>query len=228
MHIVNHPRCKDNIQDESSARLPVACQADARGQWNVSYWKPSAVELESLITGGGVELRIKAVAEHHPVVSVATWPAIGPELIDGDPFMQRTTGYRCFGCCAKEGQPHVEHCINLMKAIQFSRSNLTRDSDSCEPIEVPPLSYPPDLAAVLQSALTFMELRTGPLVEIFRAAGHEIAVQRTAEEAFLLSRIMRAVLIHGDKWARVFAAQLRVAQDAAIEMHEAAEHRKSA
>jgi hypothetical protein len=228
MHIVHHPRCKDDIQDESRARLPVMRQTDAHGQWIVSFWKPSAVELESLITGGGVELHINALAHQHPVVSVATWPAIGPELIDGDPFMPRTTGYRCFGCCAKEGQAHAEHCINLVSAIQFARSKLTQGSDSCEPIEGPPLSYPLDLTAVLQSALAFMELRTGPMVEIFRAAGYKIAAQRAAEEAFILARIMRAVLTHGDKWARVFAAQLRVAQDAAIEKHEAAEHQKSA
>jgi hypothetical protein len=228
MHIVHHPRCKDDIQDESRATLPVMRQTDAHGQWIVSFWKPSAEELESLVTGGGIELHIKALAHQHPVVSVATWPAIGPELIDGDPFMQRCTGYRCFGCCAKEGQPHAEHCINLVSAIQFARSNLTRGSDSCEPFEDSPLSYPPDLAAVLQSALSFMELHTGPMVEIFRAAGYKIAAQRTAEEAFILARVMRAVLTHGDKWARVFAAQLRVAQDAAIEKHEAAEHRKSA
>lgn len=194
----------------------------------VSFWKPSAIELESLINGGGVELQIRALAHQHPVVSVATWPAIGPELIDGDAFMQRSTGYRCFGCCAKEGQVHAEHCINLVSAIQFARSQLNQGSDSCEPIEGSPLNYPPDLTAVLQSALTFMELNTGPMVEIFRAAGHKIAEQRAAEEAFIFGRMMRAVLNHGDKWARVFAAQLRVAQDAAIERHEAAEHQESA
>lgn len=194
----------------------------------MSFWKPSAEELESLITGGGVELHIKALTHQHPVVSVGTWPAVGPEIIDGDPFMQRATGYRCYGCCAKEGQPHADQCISLVSAIEFARSNLTRALDSCEPVEGLPLSYPPDLAAVLQSALSFMEHRTGPMVQIFRAAGYKIAAQRTAEEAFILSRMMRAVLTHGDKWARVFAAQLRVAQDAAIKKHEAAEHRKSA
>jgi hypothetical protein len=227
MHIVHHPRCKDDIQDESRARLPALRQTDAHGQWIVSFWKPSAEELESLITGGGVELHIKASAHQHPVVSVATWPAIGPEFIDGDPFMQRATGYRCFECCAKAGQPHAAHCLALVSAIQFARSKLSQGSDSCQPIEGPSLSYPPTLTAELQSALAFMD-RTGPMAEIFRAAGHKIPAQRAAEEAFILDRMMRAMLTHGDKWARVFAAQLRVAQDAAIEKHEAAAHQKSA
>ena len=227
MHIVHHPRCKDDIQDESRAKLPVLREADAHGQWIVSFWKPSAEELESIITGGGVALRIKALAQQHPVVSVATWPAIGPELIGGDPFMQRTTGYRCFECCAKEGQPHAEHCVDLVSAIQFAQSKLTQGSGSCEPTEDPPLSDLPTLTAVMQSALASMDLSTGPMVEIFRAAGYKIAAQRAAEEAFILDRMTRAVLTHGDKWARVFAAQLRVAQDVAIGRQEAAEHQKS-
>jgi hypothetical protein len=66
------------------------------------------------------------------------------------------------------------------------------------------------------------------MVKIFRAAGYKIAAQCAAEEAFILDRMMRAVLSHGDKWARVFTAQLRVAQDVAIEKHEGAEHQKSA
>jgi hypothetical protein len=36
------------------------------------------------------------------------------------------------------------------------------------------------------------------------------------------------VLDHGDRWAQVFNAQLRVAQDIAIEKHEAGEHKQSA
>jgi hypothetical protein len=218
----------DYIQVESCARLPMMHQTDAHGQGIVSFWKPSAEELESLITGGGVALRIRALGHQHPLVSMGTWPAIGPELIDGDPMMQRSTGYRCFGCCATKGQPHAEHCRDLVSAIQFAQSKLTQGSDSCEPTEGPPLSYPATLTAVLQSALASMDLHTGPMVEIYRAAGYTIAAQCAAEEAFILDRMMRAVLTHGDKWARLFTAQLRVAQDVAIEKHEAAEHQKSA
>ena len=227
MHIVHHPRCTDDIHDESRAGLPVMRQTDAHGEWLVSFWKPSAEELESLVTGGGVELHINAVTQQHPVVSVATWPAIGPELIGGDPFMQRTTGYRCFECCAKEGQPHAEHCLALVSAIQFARTRLSLGLGSCESTEGPPLSYPPTLSAVLQSALASMDLRTGPMVEIFRAAGYKIAAQCSAEEAFILDRVMRSVQTHGDKWAQVFTAHLRVAQDVAIEKHEAAEQQKT-
>jgi hypothetical protein len=224
MHIVHHPRCTDNIQDESRAKLPVLRQTDAYGQWIVSFWKPSGVELQSLITGGGVELHIKALVNQHPVVSVATWPAIGPELIDGDPFMQRSTGYRCYACCAKEGQPHAEHCLDLVSAIQFAQSKLTQNSDSREPNDGRPSGYPITLNAVLQSTLAFMDLCTGPTVKTFRAAGYEIAEHCGAEDAFILDRLMRTVLNHGDEWAKVFNAQLRIAQDIAIEKHEAAEH----
>lgn len=130
MHIVHHPLCTstvhapDDIQDESRARLPVMRQTDSHGHWITSFWKPTAEELESLITGGGVALHIRASAHQHPLVSVAAWPAIGPELIDGDPFMQRSTGYRCAACCAKAGQPHAEHCRDLLSAIQFAQSRL--------------------------------------------------------------------------------------------------------
>ncbi|MCE3604662.1 hypothetical protein LXA47_13735 [Massilia sp. P8910] len=203
-------------------------ETDAHGQWIVSFWKPSAAELESLITGGGVALYTRAVGSQHPLVSMGTWPAIGPELIDGDPFMQRSTGYRCYECCAKQGQPHAAHCVVLASAIQFAQSKPTQGSDSCEPVKGPPLSYPPTLTAVLQTALACMDLRTGPMVEIFRAAGYKIAAQCAAEEAFILDRMMRAVLTHGDKWARAFTAQLRVAQDVAIEKHFATEYQKSA
>ena len=212
MHIVHHPLCTST--------------AYAADDIQVSFWKPSAEELESLITGGGVALQIRALTHQNPLVSVATWPAVGPELIDGDPVMQRSTGYRCFECCAKEGQPHAEHCRDLVNAIQFAQSKMTQGSDSCEPSEGPPLSYPHTLTAVLQSELAFTDLRTESMVEIFRAVGYKIAAQCAAEEAFILDRVMRTVQTHGDKWARVFAAQLRVAQDVAIEKHEAAEHQK--
>ncbi|NHZ80142.1 hypothetical protein F2P44_12765 [Massilia sp. CCM 8695] len=234
MHIVHHPLCTstinapDDIQVERRARLPVMHQTDAHGQRVVSFWKPSAEELESLITGGGVALQIRPLGHEHPHVSMGTWAAIGPELIDGDPLMQRSTGYRCYECCARQGQPHAAHCVVLASAIQFAQSKPTQGSDSCEPAEGPPLSSPPTLTAVLQTALACMDLRTAPMAEIFRAAGYKIAAQCAAEEAFILDRMMRAVLTHGDKWARVFTAQLRVAQDVAIEKHFATEHQKSA
>jgi hypothetical protein len=207
MHIVHHPLCSNTVH--------------ASDDIQVSFWKPSPQELESLITGGGVELQIRALGHQHPIVSVATWPAIGPDLVDGDPFMQRTTGYRCFQCCAKEGVPHDEHCINVMRAIKFAHSNRKPVPDSCEP-EGPPLSNAPTVSAVLKAMFAFKDLPTGPMAAIFRAAGYKIAERWAAEEAFILDRMIRAVLTHGDEWARVFAGQLRVAQDAAIEKHEAA------
>ncbi len=228
MHIVHHPLCTstlavpDQTQEESRSKLPVMHQVDAHGQSIVSFWKPSAEELESLITGGGIALHIRALAHQHPAVSVATWPAIGPELIDGDPFMQRSTGYHCYECCAKEGQPHAEHCVELVSAIQHAQSELTPGSDPCEPNQGPPVSYPPTLTAVLQPMLELMDLRLGPMAKTFRAAGYKIAAQSAAEDAFIFDRMLRAVLTHGDKWDRVFTAQLRVAQDVAIEKHEAA------
>jgi hypothetical protein len=84
------------------------------------------------------------------------------------------------------------------------------------------------VAAVLESGLAVMDLRIGPMATIFRAAGYKIAAQCAAEEAFILDRMMRTVLTHGDKWAPVFAAELRVAQDVVIEKHEATLRQKSA
>lgn len=107
--------------------------------------------------------------------------------------MQRTTGYRCFECCAKEGQPHAEHCLALVTAIQLARAKLSQGTETSESAENPQLSYPPTVTAVLQSALAFMDLRTGPMVEVFRAAGDRITAQRAAEDAFILDRMMRAV-----------------------------------
>jgi hypothetical protein len=80
----------------------------------------------------------------------------------------------------------------------------------------------------MESALPFMDFRTGPLAAIYRAAGYNIPRHCAAEDAFILDRMMRAVLTHGDNWAECFHAQLRVAQDVAIGKHEAATLKKTA
>lgn len=227
MHIVNHPLCTNtiyapaDIRDESRTQLPVMLQGDPHGRWITSFWLPSADELESLIKGGGVALHIKALAQHHPLVSVATWPVISPELVDDNPFIKSLASDPCSDCSANEGEPHTEQCSLLVNAIQFAQTKVTQDY-SCGSTGQPLLSYPPTLSAVLLSPLTSLGLRTGAMVKMFRAAGFRVATQCAAEEAFILNRIIRAVLYHGDKWVGVFIEQLRVAQDIAIEKHEAA------
>jgi hypothetical protein len=231
MHIVNHPLCTNtiyapaDIRDDSRAQLPVMLQTDPHGRWITSFWQPSADELESIINGGGVALHIKALAHQHPFVSVATWPAIGPVLIDGDSFIKSYASDPCSDCSANEGQPHTEQCSFLASAIQFAQSKLTQDWSSCGSTGRPLLSYPPTLSAVLLSPLTSLGLYTSSMVKIFRAAGYKVARQCAAEEAFILDRIIRTVLYHGDKWVGVFITQLRVAQDIAIEKHKAAEQK---
>jgi hypothetical protein len=88
--------------------------------------------------------------------------------------------------------------------------------------EASALIYPATLTAELEHALGFMNFRIGPMAQVYRAAGHNIATKCEAEQAFVLDRMVRTVITHGDKWLEAFAADIRAAQEAAKERLTAA------
>lgn len=73
-------------------------------------------------------------------------------------------------------------------------------------------AYPATLTPELEHALGFMNFRTGPIAHLFRAAGAEIPRKCEAEQAFVLDRMIRAVIKHGDQWADAFFDEMKAAQ----------------
>ena len=99
MKIINHPLCTtwigapSDMQDDCSA-LPVAYRTDEHGIWAVSFWKPDAAELATLVADGGIALHVRAAGRQHPVVAMGVYPALTTtaaqiEASDSDPDMGR-------------------------------------------------------------------------------------------------------------------------------------------
>lgn len=74
------------------------------------------------------------------------------------------------------------------------------------------LAYPTSLTPPLKQVLSFMNFRTGPIAHVFQAAGFPIPKKCEAEQAFVLDRMIRTVLQHGEEWIDVFAADLHLQQ----------------
>lgn len=77
MEIINHPSCTkilsapEDMPEPDCSPLPVAEHTDEFGTWSISFWKPSAEEIEVLRAGGTIALWVKAQDDDHPVVGVA-------------------------------------------------------------------------------------------------------------------------------------------------------------
>ena len=76
------------------------------------------------------------------------------------------------------------------------------------------LIYPATMTPLLEHVLGFPNFRTGPIAHVFQKAGFAIKKKCEAEQAFVLDRMIRAVLEHGEKWAEVFESDLRAQFDA--------------
>ncbi|WP_298929115.1 hypothetical protein [uncultured Ramlibacter sp.] len=63
--------------------------------------------------------------------------------------------------------------------------------------------------------LGFMCFQAIPIVQVFRAAGHEIATKAEAEQAFVMRRMLNCYLAHGTDWRKAFIAELDAARAAA-------------
>lgn len=85
------------------------------------------------------------------------------------------------------------------------------------PVE-PQLVYPPTMTPTLKHVLGFPNFRTGPIAHVFQAAGFAIPTKCEAEQAFVLDRMIRAVLTHGEGWADAFTADLRAQHAIAAEI----------
>jgi hypothetical protein len=130
--------------------------------------------------------------------------------------MQTTTAFSCPECCAQQGQPHEPTCPTLQApaepAIGSWHTGLPLPDVAGEPAAPAPLIYPPELTPALAHILGFPNFRTGPIAHVFQQAGFKIATKCEAEQAFVLDRLIRAVLTHGEGWADAFSADLRTQQ----------------
>ncbi|MDB5978691.1 MAG: hypothetical protein JWR07_5451 [Nevskia sp.] len=88
------------------------------------------------------------------------------------------------------------------------------------PVE-PQLIYPPTMTPLLAHVMGFPNFHTGPIAHVFQKAGFDIPTKCEAEQAFVLDRMIRAVLTHGEGWAAAFEDDLR-AQYAIIEERKVA------
>jgi hypothetical protein len=84
-----------------------------------------------------------------------------------------------------------------------------------------PMLYPRTMTPALEHVLGFPNFRTSPIAHVFQKAGFSIPTKSEAEQAFVLDRMIRAVLTHGEGWADVFGADVR-AQQAIIEQRKVA------
>ncbi|MBN9357442.1 MAG: hypothetical protein J0I15_13390 [Herbaspirillum huttiense] len=76
-------------------------------------------------------------------------------------------------------------------------------------------AFPDALTPELSYALGMPNFRCAPYAAIFRGAGHDIPRKAEAEQAFVIHRMVRAVLQHGAGWDAAFAAELHAAADSA-------------
>ncbi|MFS2113337.1 hypothetical protein [Herbaspirillum frisingense] len=72
-------------------------------------------------------------------------------------------------------------------------------------------AFPDALTPDLSYVLGMPNFRCAPFAAVFREAGHDIPCKAEAEQAFVIHRMVRAVLQHGAGWDAAFAADLRTA-----------------
>ncbi|MDN2675672.1 hypothetical protein [Janthinobacterium sp. SUN033] len=73
------------------------------------------------------------------------------------------------------------------------------------------LRYPFTMSAALADVLGLPNFRTGPIADVYRAAGAEIRTNCGDEQAFVLDRYLRLALEHGDEWRTAAEADLKAA-----------------
>lgn len=215
MDIVNHPLCTTSIgapsdmQDDCSA-LPVAYRTDAHGTWAMSFWKPNDAELAQLGYGGFITLHVRAAGRQHPVVAMGTYPASTPATLkeiaasDNDPDMGRGVSLLAeiewclnHGTCDARVEALLERCQSELPLLLAA------------PPDLGPMIYPPTMTPELEHVLGLMNFRTGPIAHVFQKAGFAIPTKCEAEQAFVLDRLIRAVLTHGEGWSDAFNADVR-------------------
>jgi hypothetical protein len=76
-----------------------------------------------------------------------------------------------------------------------------------------PMLYPQTMTPALEHVLGTMNFRTSPVAHVFQKAGFAIPTKCEAEQAFVLDRMIRAVLTHGEGWADVFNDDIRAQFD---------------
>lgn len=68
--------------------------------------------------------------------------------------------------------------------------------------------YPNEMTPALHQVLGLMNFQTGPLADVFRQAGHNVPRKCEAEHAFVLHRLIKLALEHGEAWQGIFGKEL--------------------
>ena len=218
MKIINHPLCTTTIgapsdmQGDCSA-LPVAYHTDNFGTWAVSFWQPGADELAMLIAGGGITLQVRAAGRQNPVVAMGVYPSTKAPAAAPDDGTQGVAQARAVIAAALDEsmQQRLERVEAELAAANEQVTDLIAivAQQVALPFGEVPMLYPRTMTPALEHVLGVMNFRTGPIAHVFQKAGFAIPTKCEAEQAFVLDRMIRAVLTHGEGWGEVFNADVR-------------------
>lgn len=84
------------------------------------------------------------------------------------------------------------------------------------------LVYPDTPDPLILHVLGTMVFRTSPMARVYRKAGHDIPTKIEDEQAFMLDRMIRIVLKHGEGWIRVLDDDYKAAMAEAKHREELA------
>lgn len=232
MNIVKHPLCTHSIgapadmPEPTCSALPVATYKDEHGHWTVSYWLPTAAELLDLNKGSCVALHVRASGRQHPVVSMGTEPAQnasqGTPSEDASPrpaidvsSLTRYFGDRDIGATvfkhAEGDLVMLEDVIRLLETI------------SAEP--KPYLSYPATLTSELMAVLGMPNFQCAPIAHGYRDAGlADIPHKAESEQAYVIDKLVRFVILHGTDWRKHAAEDLGKVREILLIKKGAEEH----
>lgn len=73
------------------------------------------------------------------------------------------------------------------------------------------IHYPAKVTPALFDVLGLPNFRTGPIADVFRAAGADIRTKCEDEQAFVLDRFLRLAIEHGDGWREAAEADIKAA-----------------
>lgn len=90
------------------------------------------------------------------------------------------------------------------------------------------LIYPDTPHPLILHVLGTMVFHTSPMARVYRAAGHDIPTKVEDEQAFILDRMIRMVLEHGENWVEILDADYKAALARAKHLEELATAKKVA
>ena len=126
------------------------------------------------------------------------------------------------------GTPAGQKLPEAIEAAIETLIHCTADALSANPIDDPrvedaldavraavrPSLLPLELTPELVEVLGLPTFRCGPIADVYRAAGHDIAVKLESEQAFVLFRFLHLALRHGPGWFAESCLDLAAAAEA--------------